>query len=330
MTHTLNGELSPDRANACRMYDYLIGGTNHTVVDGPALDKLLTVAPTTPTVARENRAFMRRAVRYLAAEAGIDQFLDLGSGIPTPGDQNLHQIVAAINPAVRVVYVDREQVAVDQYRDRFGADSRVVAVRGDVQGWRAVLGDPAVRQMIDFRRPVALVATGVFPFVPDDDDPVAILAAYRDACAPGSYLALSHALTAEHWPGDLARRVLDIYRDDVQEMYPRTIEQVTALFSGYRMVEPGLVSTPAWHPEEPLTDDQKAYVRAAAGIGILDRPAARTLPERPAVEQPAGAPAAPRPAVAPPPRTEVMATALASALLAGLGAALGARLGRRR
>ncbi|MCE7002322.1 SAM-dependent methyltransferase [Kibdelosporangium philippinense] len=261
-------ELSDERANACRMYDYLLGGSHNVDIDQSALDKLLEVAPTTPFVARENRAYMRRVVRYLAAEAGIKQFLDLGSGIPTAGDTNLHNIVHGIDRRIRVVYVDRERVAVEEANELLEGNPNAEAFEADIRDTSYVLSHPVTQRQIDFTEPLALVTTGVFPFIPDSDNPVGIVATYRDACPSGSYLALSHALTAEHWPGDIAKRVLDIYKENVQSMFPRTFEQVRDFFTGYTLVEPGLVSTPAWRPDEELTEDQKAYIRAVSGLGI--------------------------------------------------------------
>ncbi|MCD0447754.1 SAM-dependent methyltransferase [Actinocorallia sp. API 0066] len=256
-------QLSADRANACRVYDYLIGGSADRDVDQPLIDQLLAVAPTTPDVAKENRSFMQRAVRYLHGEAGITQFLDLGSGIPASG--NVHEIA----PDATIVYVDIEDVAVERALGLVADLPRVTALRADIRDTSYVLSHPETRRLIDFSKPVALIATGVFPFIPDTADPAGIVAAYRDVCAPGSHLALSHALTAEHWPV-AAEKVLAIYRELAQPMFPRSLEQVTAFFAGYTLVEPGLVPTPAWRPDEPVTEDQVAYRRAMAGVGVLN------------------------------------------------------------
>ncbi|MEO3785203.1 SAM-dependent methyltransferase [Actinocorallia sp. B10E7] len=255
-------ELSDDRANACRVYDFLIGGTHNQQIDQPLIDRLLEIAPNTPDVAKENRSFMQRAVRHLYREAGITQFLDLGSGIPAGG--NVHELA----PDAAVVYVDVEEVAVERARELISGLPRVAAVHSDIRDTGKVLSHPDTRRLIDFSKPVALLATGVFPFIPDSDDPAGIIAAYRDACAPGSHLALSHALTAEHWPV-AAEKVLETYRVLAQPMFPRTLEQVASFFAGYRMLEPGLVPTPAWRPEEPVSEEQIAYRRAMAGVGVL-------------------------------------------------------------
>jgi hypothetical protein len=261
--------LGEDRANACRMYDHLLGGTHLHTVDEGAMGQLLTIAPGTPEVAQENRSFMRRAARYLATEAGIVQFLDLGSGIPTQGTENLHEIVRAVNVEARVVYVDREALAVEHYRQILGDDPRTTAIQADLQFTDVVLANPQTRRLIDFSRPVAVVATGVFPFVPDTDNPAGIVATYRDACSPGSYLALSHALTTENWPAG-AEQVLELYRSSVQPMFPRTLAQVTGLFSGYRFVAPGLVPTPSWRSDTAVAEDQTTFARAVAGVGVLE------------------------------------------------------------
>ncbi|MBX6383268.1 MAG: SAM-dependent methyltransferase [Microbispora sp.] len=263
-------DLGPDRANACRIYDRLIGGGRASLSeqDQAALARLLEVAPGTPYVARDNRAFMRRVTRYLAETARVDQFLDLGCGYPT--ERNLHEIAREYVPDARVVYVDREQEAVAEYLRLLSGDLNATAVTAPIEAPEKVLADERVNRVIDFGRPVAVLATGVFPFIPDSADPRGIVAAYRDACVPGSYLAISHALTAEYWEAGLAEVVLDLYRTRAQAMYPRRLEEVAALFEGYTMVEPGLVSTPTWRPDGPLAPEQTAHVRAVAGLGVLE------------------------------------------------------------
>ncbi|MEQ6026589.1 SAM-dependent methyltransferase [Streptomyces sp. NPDC048405] len=259
-------ETAGDRPSACRIYGSLIGGDTVLDVDQGALARLLTINPGTPTVARENRQFMLRAARTLAARYGVEQFLDLGCAFPTEDSPNLHEVVRAEQPGARVVYVDVEDEAVAAWRDRLDGEKDVAAVRGAVQDPEGVLGDPRVRAVLDFTRPVALVLTGVFPFVSDADDPWALLGRFRDATCPGSYLVLSHALTSEDWPQG-AEEVLRLYREEIQPMYPRPEREVLRFFEGYDLLEPGVVSTPAWRPDEPVAPELVAFKRAVAGVG---------------------------------------------------------------
>ncbi|MEU1849978.1 SAM-dependent methyltransferase [Streptomyces sp. NPDC019990] len=262
----LMGDAVDDRPNACRIYGRLIGGDTVRAVDEGALSRLLTINPGTPAVARENRQFMLRAARTLAREYGVRQFLDLGCGFPTGDTPNLHEVVTAEQPEARVVYVDVEAEAVAVWRHRLGDTKNVTAVRGAVQDPSAVLGNARVLATLDFAHPVALVLTGVFPFVPDEDDPWALLGRFRDATCPGSHLVLSHALTSEDWPVG-AEEVLRLYREEIQPMHPRLERDVLRFFEGYELLEPGVVATPAWRPDEPVAPELAAFKRAVAGVG---------------------------------------------------------------
>jgi S-adenosyl methyltransferase len=216
--------------------------------------------------ARENRAFLRRVVRHLVTEAGIDQFLDLGSGIPTVG--NVHEIAQAANPDAHVVYVDHESVAVAQSRRLLEGNPNAAIIHGDVREPAGVLDHPDARRLLDFGRPVAVLMLQVLPFVPDADDPAKIVGAYRSACGAGSYLALAHSLTPEYWPGAVDEAI-ELYTTSTHPLCLRTPEQVEALFEGYDLVEPGVVFTSAWRPDQPVTDEEARQSRAVAGLGTL-------------------------------------------------------------
>lgn len=259
-------QVDVSRANPARMYDYYLGGAHNFAVDREAADKVLAVLPETRTFARENRAFLRRVVRHLVHDAGIDQFLDLGSGIPTVG--NVHEIAQAANPEAHVVYVDHESVAVAQSRRLLGDNPNATVIQGDVREPDTILDHAETKRLLDFDRPVAVLMLQVLPFVPDADNPPAIVAAYRSVCGAGSYLALAHSLTPEFWPGAVDEAI-ELYTNSTHPLCLRTPKQVEALFEGYELVEPGVVFTSAWRPDQPVTDEEARQSRAVAGLGTL-------------------------------------------------------------
>ncbi|MCI2417311.1 SAM-dependent methyltransferase [Saccharopolyspora sp. K220] len=226
----------------------------------PASAELFENLPETRTSAQQNRGFLQRVVRYLAADAGITQFLDLGSGVPTVG--NVHEIAQGVAPAARVVYVDHEPAAVAQSQQMLADNDRAIIIRADLRYPDLVLQHAETRRLLDFSQPVAVLMIEVFPFIADEDDPIGIIEHYRNACAPGSYLALSHGLTPEFWASKPQE-------SSAHPPHLRDPDQVAELFSGYRMVEPGLVFTSDWRPDRPITDEQAKQNRALAGLGAL-------------------------------------------------------------
>lgn len=251
------------KANPARMYDYYLGGAHNFAVDREAADKVLAVLPETRTFARDNRAFLRRVVRYLVEEAGITQFLDLGSGIPTVG--NVHEIAQGINPDCRVVYVDHESVAVAQSRRLLADNKNAAIIHADVRNSAYILGHKETRRLLDFDRPLGLLMLQVLPFIPDKDDPAGIVATYRGRCAPGSYLALAHSLTPEYWPGAVDTAI-ELYTNSTHPLCLRTPDQVKALFAGYDLIAPGVVFTSAWRPDQPITEEEAQRSRAVAAL----------------------------------------------------------------
>ncbi len=254
------------KANPARMYDYYLGGAHNFAVDRAAAEKVLAMLPETRTFARDNRAFLQRVVRYLVVDAGITQFLDLGSGIPTVG--NVHEIAQRINPGCRVVYVDHEPIAVTQSSRLLAGNDNAGAVQADVRDSAYVLSHVDTKRLLDFNRPVGLLMLQVLPFIPDEDDPGGIVAAYRAACVPGSYLALAHSLTPEYWPGAVSEAI-KLYTTSSHPLHLRTPAQVAALFDGYDLIEPGLVFSSLWRPDQPITEDEAQRSRAVAGLGRL-------------------------------------------------------------
>jgi hypothetical protein len=247
-----NAEGMDAKPNLARMYDYYLGGSHNFAVDRQEADRALRDAPHARTFALANRAFLGRVVRWLL-RAGIDQFLDLGSGIPTVG--NVHEIAHATHPHVRVAYVDIEPVAVAAASAMLDGEPRVTITQADVRDPRVVLSAPGVAELLDFGRPVAVLALAVLHAVPDADDPAAVLAGYREVCAPGSYLAVSH-LSATSFSTTQQAVVRDVLDRTPTPVTMRTPEQIAAMLAGWELVDPGVVLLPAWHRDTPPDPDE--------------------------------------------------------------------------
>ena len=247
------------RPNAARMYDYFLGGAHNFEPDRQLGDQLLRVAPEIRDIARANRAFLQRAVRWLVA-AGVDQFLDLGSGIPTAG--NVHEIARRLNPECRVAYVDTEAVAVAHSELLLADEPRVTVLQADLLDPDAVLGAPAVTELLDPDRPIGVLLVSVLHFFSAEQRPGDLVAAYLSRTVPGSYLAVSHVTNNEH-----SEEVRAMYQNTSDSLYPRSKAEIAALLDGYPLVPPGLVRLPDWHPDAgtaPVGSDRSASYAAIA------------------------------------------------------------------
>ena len=249
------------RPSVARMYDYFLGGSHNFAVDRETARAIETIYPGMVGAARANRSFLRRAVRYLCAR-GVDQFLDLGSGIPTVG--NVHEIAQRTNPDARVVYVDVEPVAVAHSIAMLAKNDQAVAVLADLRDPDAVLTDPEVRAALDFDRPIGVLLAASLHFVPDSDGPHAVVARYLDAVCPGSYLAISHG-SLEGIPQDSVtsgERVQAVYQRTDAQLVLRSTSDIARFFDGLDVVDPGVVLLPEWRP-----DSDDAYISAYVGVG---------------------------------------------------------------
>jgi hypothetical protein len=240
--------------NPARIYDYFLGGKDNFPADRQVADQVLAIAPVAREVVEDNRAFLRRAVRVLAREAGIRQFIDLGSGLPTRG--NVHEIAQAIAPDARVVYVDNDAMVVTHARALLAGDN-TVAIQADLREPEVILGHPEVRQLIDFNQPIALLLMAILHFIPDDEDPLGIVARFRETLPTGSYLAISHGtrdipvrpdMSAEEMT-EMGAKAEQLYQLTTASLVTRTRAQVERFFDGFDLLEPGLVEIQLWRPD---------------------------------------------------------------------------------
>ena len=255
--------------NAARMYDYYLGGTINFPADQQAAERLRADLPEISDMAWANRGFHQRAAKWLAAERGISQFLDLGSGLPTQG--NTHQVVREIAADARVVYVDNDPM-VRAYAGELLTDSRLTTfVFADLRDPGQVLGNRQLRELIDFTQPVGLLMSAVLHFVADSDDPWGLVTRYTEALAPGSYLALSH-VTADNVPDRGVQTGLSVYQQATENIYLRPKAEVERFFTGLDLVPPWpgepprLVFFGEWGAEDPRLADSDGSRWGYAGV----------------------------------------------------------------
>jgi SAM-dependent methyltransferase len=235
------------RANTARVYDYWLGGSHNFLADQDLGRSMAAVEPSVRAIVQANRAFIRRAVRFLA-EAGVRQFLDIGSGIPTQG--NVHEVAQQADPDARVAYVDIDPVAVAHSRAILAGNQSALVIEADLREPEKILASDDLRGLIDFGQPVALLLVSVLHFIAGADDPWRIVATLRDALAPGSYLVLSHG-TDENDPGR-ARAAQKLYNRSVStQAHARSRAEILRFFDGLELVDPGLAYVPLWRPDSP-------------------------------------------------------------------------------
>jgi len=260
-------DVDTKRANVARVYDYWLGGSHNFLADQDLARAIVAVEPNMRAGVRANRAFLGRAVRFMAA-AGVTQFLDIGSGIPTEG--NVHEIAQEASPGARVVYADIDPVAVAHSREILAGNPDAGVIQADVREPERILDDETTRRLIDFGRPVGLLLVMVLHFVGDRDEPWQIVARLRDALAPGSYLVLGHG-TNESRPR-VARAAETVYNRSVTtDVNVRSRAEILRFFDGFDLVDPGLVYIPLWRPDSPADvpgDPSKFW--GLVGVGRKD------------------------------------------------------------
>jgi O-methyltransferase involved in polyketide biosynthesis len=230
-------------ASPARVYDYYLGGKDNFPADRKAGDKVMQVFPGAPRLARANRGFLLRAVRH-CVEAGIDQVIDLGTGIPT--SPNVAEVARATNPGARVIGVDNDPVVLSHQRAAAGFASDVYTIiEGDVRRPWAILADPKLNAVIDLSRPVAVLCVAVLHFIPDAEEPSQILAAFTDTVAAGSFLAVSAVTSTDTDPAVIAQ-IEDAYANATAPVVFRTADHIQSWFDRVGLVHPGLVDVTRW------------------------------------------------------------------------------------
>jgi hypothetical protein len=239
--------FEPEVPNVARMYDYMLGGKDNFPADRDAARRTFDVLgeDVVRGTVRQNRLFLGRAVRLLAGQEGIRQFLDIGTGLPTMG--NVHEFARAVAPDSRVVYVDNDPVVLTHARDMLHAVNDTMIVGHDLRDPEAITGDPRVRSVLRFDEPIAVLLVAILHFVADTDDPGGIAAELMTVLPPGSFLVISH-LSADHYTQ--ADKAATVYEDASSGLYLRTRSVVRALFGGLPLLDPGDVAwTSTWHPD---------------------------------------------------------------------------------
>ena len=250
-------------AHQARMYDYVLGGKDNYAADRAAVEAGLKVWPDMAFAMRANRAFLGRAVRYLAADAGMRQFLDIGTGIPTSG--NTHEIVQAIAPQSRVVYVDYDPVVLAHARALLVSrdEGATAYIDADLRDTDRILAEAA--ELLDFSQPVAITLLAILHAIPDGDDPHAIVAKLVDAVPAGSYLAVSHSGSDLFVP-DTKDTFSTVINQTMQQQYTaRSREQIDRFFAGLDLVAPGLVPVEEWRPDPAMANAGTSAVYGAVG-----------------------------------------------------------------
>jgi hypothetical protein len=245
--------VDPTTPSPARIYDYVLGGTHNFPVGQEAGERIRARSPDLADAAWVNRGFHQRAARWMAAEQGIGQFIDIGSGLPT--QSNTHGVVQKVIPRARVAYVDNDPMVLACAGELLSDDGTTAVISADLRDVDTILDHPALRALIDFDRPAGLLMTAVLQFVADDEDPCGLAARYTGALAPGSYLALSH-VTYEGLPPRLVEAGVNVYAQ-AQGIHPRSREQIERFFTGLQLVPPYPAADPAithigvWGADDP-------------------------------------------------------------------------------
>jgi len=267
------------RPAPARIYDYMLGGSNHFPSDAEAAGKILAAVPEIRDCAWSNRGFHQRAAKWIA-EQGVSQFIDIGSGLPTVG--NTHEVVQKVIRGARVVYVDHDPLVAGQGSQLLAGDSSTRVICADLREPDTILGHPDLTGLIDFTRPAGLLLTAVMMFVSAASDPHDLVARYIDVLAPGSYLALSH-LTDDCKPPKAAERFRAVFDRATEQLHFRSREEIARFFGGLQLIPPyeGAQAAPCytgvWGAEDPVLADSDGARWLYCGVARKHRPSAARL-----------------------------------------------------
>ena len=234
----------PDIPSAARIYDYLLGGKDNYPADRAVAELMIAQLPNARLAVQWNRAFLRRVVRYLVGEVGIRQIIDIGAGLPTAG--NTHEIALDTSREARVVYVDHDPVVLAHARNMLHGVPNTAIVEHDLLEPDEILADPALRSLIDFSQPMALLLLSILHFVSDEDDPAGLIARLLDPFPAGSHVAISHATP------DTVPEVNDVERvfdEATEQAHVRSRAGIAKFVAGLEIIEPGLAWPPEWRPD---------------------------------------------------------------------------------
>jgi S-adenosyl methyltransferase len=265
--NSLADSPAASRPHMARVYDYMLGGTSNFAADRALGDQIVAAMPDVQVGVRAQRAVLGRVVSYLAGQAGIRQFLDIGSGLPTA--DNVHQIAQRANPAARVAYVDNDPLVLSQATELVAGDPATIVSAGDLRDPGRIVASPQLRAHLDFSEPVGLLLCGILHYIPDDGDPAGLVAALGQALPAGSCLFIQHLLASE-----------DAAHPDVQATMQaglgsvrfRTRTEVTRMFAGFELIEPGLVLVPQWRPDPDTPSERDWPVLRLACAGVARKP----------------------------------------------------------
>ena len=258
----MTSDDGPRRPDAGRIYNYMLGGKDNYGDDGEAADRLLAVVPEARAAAWANRRFVGRAVRFLAEDAGIGQFLDIGVGLPAPG--NVHQVAHELDPLARVAYVDNDPVVVSHARALLCTAPGVCAVEGDLRDPAGILNHPDLQAVIDLGTPLAVVLGAVLHHLPDEDSPHKLVGMLMATVAPGSYLVISHATDQDIGP-NAAGQVRELYAQASAPAVFRSRTEVAGFFEGLELVPPGIGDVATWRADPPPGEPGRVIVVGGAG-----------------------------------------------------------------
>lgn len=261
-------DVPTEKLNIARYYDYLLGGYHNFEIDRRVGDMVINTCPDVRLGALANRAFLRRSVKFLCQQ-GIDQYLDIGSGIPTSG--NVHEIAQRINPSAHIVYVDIDPIAVIHSQAILKDNPNAAVIQEDIHNIEAILKHPSFTGLIDLHRPLGVFMVSVLHFVKDDGQLLEILRILKTSLVPGSYLVVSH-YSEEGAPSETVAQINKLSAGAGSPSVSRNLTEVSRLFDGYELVEPGVVRIPLWHPEGPDDILMEQPERALGFVGIGRKP----------------------------------------------------------